>query len=315
MKKLTLILTIFSLSVILWSCGGDKSDKTTSEQTEKTDNATTKIFSNKYLSVELTGNWTISKYGASNDEKYSLFSFKEENTSNIYDAFNKDFEQIGDITETTVDGMPAVTRIQKFMQNEMKTSRVWLIYDGVNIISFNVAAPEKIFDDEIAKSIVSKVKILNKGQNVELPTKEKSEFVKPTEFPEQTLNDLKDVLIEDSFLSKTIIQNALKTFTALQDYDTLKVQDLNKEARMTIADSAANANEFSNINEVFNKVLKPSLTCATVLSMIEKDNSQNKINSIFLKDFLSQNKLSYADLKCTYENWDLIMELYSKTKK
>ena len=315
MKKLTLILTIFSLSVFLWSCGGDKSDKTNSEKTEKTENTKTKTFSNKYLSVELTGDWTISKSSAKNSAQYSLYSFKEENTSNIYDAFNKDLEQIGDITETTVDGMPAVTRIQKFMQNDMKTSRVWLIYDGVNIISFNVAAPEKIFDDKIAKSIVAKVKILNKGQNVKLPTKEKSEFVKPAEFPEQTLNNLKDVLVKDSFLSETIIQNALKTFTTLQDYDTLKVHDLNKEARMAIADSIARLNGFDNVNVMFTKVLQPSLTCATVLGMIEKGGSQDNTNLMFLKDFLSQNKLSYADLKCTYENWDLIMELYSKTKK
>lgn len=307
MKKTAIIITVFAfLSILVISCGSDKSNDSSQEQ-DKAENSSVKAFSDQYLSVDLGDDWTVSEYGAHN-RTYSIFSFKVDSKGNIYDDFNKDHEQVGEVSETTVDGMPAITRLQKFMQNSMKKGRVWLIYDGTNVISFNVAADENKFDDAMAQSIATKVKILNKGQNVKLPTSKKAEFSKPDTFPEETINKLGDALSDNNLLTEETINKAMAVLKTMG-------QTNKEELKGNAADSIASQYGFSGLNDMLDKTLKPAITCATILNMIKNSKGQKTDATEFLKDFVSQNQVSVADLKFTYAHWDLVMKLYAVSNK
>ncbi len=129
-----------------------------------------KTFETAYISVSLDNNWTVTGSGAHNNDGYSVFSYVVDSSGDIYKDFNQDHKQIGEITETTVDGMPAVTRIQEYKSNEIMRSRAYLIYDGKNIIAVTVAAPQEVYNDDTAKAIAEHISVLHKGENVTLPT-------------------------------------------------------------------------------------------------------------------------------------------------
>ncbi len=304
MKNVLIIITVFTfLSVFVVSCGQKKNDNS-SHKTNTIENSTSKKYSDKYLSVDLSNDWSVSEYGAHN-KTYSIFSFKVDSRGNIYDDFNKDHQQIGEISKTTVDGMPAITRLQKYMQNKMKKCRVWLIYDGKNVISFNVAADENVFNDAEANSIMAKVKILNKGKNVKLPTKQnKEEYSKPDSYPADVIAKLKDVLSEDSILTEESLNNAMNAIIKMQQIDKADSND-------SVINSIVTKYGFSSLDELLNKTLKPATTCAFIMNMIKNSADQQLDNISFIKDFILQNKVSAADLKFTYEHWDLVMKLYS----
>ncbi len=66
---------------------------------------------------------------------------------------------------------------------------------------------------------------------------------------------------------------------------------------------------------MFNKTLKPAATCAAFLNIV-KNGEDQKIDALpLLKGLVSQNPISAADIKFTYEHWDLVMKLYSQTSK
>jgi len=318
MKKTTLIFVGIALAILLLpSCGNsNKQSETNSSNTKDTKQVSEKkVFETENISVRLDNDWTITSSGAQNNDDYSVFSFIVNSSGNIYNDFNNDLEQIGEVTETTIDGMPAITRKQKFQQNETKLSRVWLIYNGENVLSFNVAAPENIFDDKVAKSIASKVKILHKGKNVQLPVDGKSKYMKPEIFPKNTINKFKDVLSSDNSLTIDLMNNAIKTLSALQSIDETKIANLSKDEKMAIADSIYSSHGFANIDEMLDKTLKPTIICATILTMIDKKKTDENVMVPFLKDFISQNEVSFEDLKFTYDNWDLVMKLDKLAEK
>ena len=307
MKKTAIFFMMFAFSsMLIISCGSDKSNDA-SQTTEETNNASAKAYSDQYLSVDLGDDWIVSEYGAHNNT-YSMFSFKVDSKGNIYDDFNKDHEQVGEVSETTVDGMPAITRLQKFMQNTMKKGRVWLIYDGTDVISFNIATDENNFDDAVAKSIAAKVKILNKGQNVKLPTSKKAEFSKPDTYPEATINKLSDALSDNNLLTEEIINKAIDALSSMQQMNKDEFND-------NVADSIAVQYGFGGLNDMLDKSLKPATTCAAILNTIKNSEEQNTDITEFLNGFISQNPVSAGDLKFTYEHWDLVMKLYTISSK
>jgi hypothetical protein len=313
-KVKVIIAALLFASLFFTACGGDKSGDSP-QKSKKSNDGTSKVFKTDNLSITLDGDWTVSEYGAHNSKGYSVFSFLAGNSGNIYDDFNQDHEQVGEITKTTVDGMPAVTRRQKFQQNEMKMSRVWLIYDGKNVINFSVSASENIYDDKIAQELVSNVEILHKGSDVKLPVNEGTSaegaaqekiYAKPASFPEEVIVSLKDVLSADAILSEKKMNDAIKVINVLQKMEDNGDNDNNRDE---IVNKVAKDNGFSDFEDLMNSTLQPSLLSATVLSMIEKDKSGAA--APILKAMLGQNKLSYADLKFTYDHWDLVMQLYN----
>jgi hypothetical protein len=313
MKKAALVVFAVILSAMfLISCGGDKSGDSV-RKSESSNDGSAKIYKTDELSIELGNDWTVSRDGAHNS-KYSIFAYLARNTGNIYDSFNQDHEQVGEISETTVDGMPAVTRLQKFRQNEVKMSRVWLIYDGKNIIALTVAASENIYDDNFARELISKTKILHKGNNVKLPvegervTDNTNKYKKPSSFPEEFVRSLNDVLVSDAVLTEENMNNAVKVVETIQKMSGSEEKDKNE-----IINNVAKEQGFSDFDDMMNKTLKPSILSATVLSMIEKNNSE-AVKTI-LKALLGENKLSYADLKFTYDHWDEVMNLYNMIQK
>lgn len=298
MKKLTLVLFIIS-SLVLFSCNKGNSSKEVSENIENTG---TENYSSEYLNVDLGKDWPEYE-----KDGYAVFSFEVDSSGNIYNDFNQDLEQIGDVTETTVDGMPAITRLQKFMQNELLLSRVWLIYDGKNMFSFNVSAPEKIFDDKVAKSIVSKVVILNKGKNVTLPVEEENKYKKPDIYPVAIMDTLQEVLSSDALLSVENVNNSIKALTAMQNIKD--ADNLSQENLKEMSDKIYTSCGFTDIEDLVNTTLKPATFSATIFTMIKNSEPDNSGIAAILKGILSQNNISSADLKFTYEHWDLIMKL------
>ena len=129
-----------------------------------------KVFETEYISVSLDNNWTITSSGAQNNNDYSVFSYVVNSSGDIYNDFNHDHKQIGEITETKIDGMPAITRIQEYMSNKKMRSRAYLINDGNTIIAVTIAAPQEVYNDDTAKSIAKNISVLHKGDNVTLPT-------------------------------------------------------------------------------------------------------------------------------------------------
>lgn len=129
MKKTVFIFAIALTSLFFVSCGGSDNE----EQTKETEKTGPNIYKGNYLSFELEEDWDTSPNSAHNTKTgHSIFSFGVYSSGDIHNDFLVDHEQIGEITETIVDGMPALTRLQKYKQKEMRIGRVWLIYNGTD---------------------------------------------------------------------------------------------------------------------------------------------------------------------------------------
>ena len=311
MKKLAMIVGL-SLIFALYSCGvGDSKKEEKNAGKAQSSSAKTVTFSTKYLSIELPSGWVVSQYGAHNAEGFSIFSFIAGSSGgDLRDGFNKDHEVISEDTETTVDGLPAVTRKQKYMQNEVKILRTWIIDDGKNLISFNVAAPEKVFNDDKANELVKKVIVTNHYDTNSGEEKTSNKMAKPAEFPQKTFNEISDIFSENAVLSDEKIANAVKALKALKGFEGT----VDDNRGMAIADSVAKANGVDNFEELTTKILPTAYTAVTVLKLMEETESYNndvKRNMAMdmIKGFVTQNNISAADLKYTYDNWDKVAEL------
>jgi hypothetical protein len=319
MKNLMMILGL-GIVLTFYSCGGGDNSKKKSEKEDVQKNSAAKMteFSNEYLSIELPGHWSISsEFGAHNDEGLSMFTFKAgDSGTDLPEVFNKDQEAIGEVSETVVDGLPAVTRKQKFMQNEMKISRTWLIDDGKNVISFNVAAPENSFDENKAQELIKKVKIKNHYTNDNGNKNTADKIARPAAFPQKTINEISDNFSQNTVLSDEGIENALKALNALNSFKG-QVDD-NRKAE--IADSILAANGIEDFNKLTAEVIPTAFASMTILKLMEKAESpsneaEGKMAKEMIKAFVSQNKISAADLKYTYDNWDKVKELTKYEEK
>ncbi len=309
MKKGHMIILAFSAVLIMYSCGGNKegAKKETAQQVTIKKSVT---FTNQYLSIELPGDWKVSQYGAHNNEGLSIFSFKAGNSGdNMKDAFNKDHEPIGEIEETTVDGLPALTRKQKFMQNEMKISRVWLIDDGRNIISFNVAAAENVFNDKKAQKLVEKVKVKNHYTDNNQKA-QKASMVKPNDFPQKTVIEIADIFSQNTVLNDESIEKSIKAFKILKKFNG----QVDESRKTAIADSILKANGIDDFEKITTQVIPVAFSSLSILKLMEKaESSDNEIEHNMavdmIKSFITQNNVSEADLKYTFNNWDKVLEL------
>ncbi len=310
MKKLALIVGL-SLIFGLYSCGGGDSKKEEKNAGKAQSSNKTVTFSTNYLSIELPAGWVVSQYGAHNAEGFSIFSFsKGRSGGDLRDGFNKDHEVISEDTETTVDGLPALTRKQKYMQNEVKILRTWIIDDGKNLISFNVAAPEKVFNDKTAEELVKKVVIKNHYKTKGDEGKKAAKVTKPAAFPQKTFNEVSDIFSENTVLSDETIANSVKALKALKAFEGA----MDDSRGAAIADSVVKANGIDNLEKLTTKILPTAYTTITVLKLMEKaESSDNDVERNMamdmIKSFVTQNNISAADLKYAYDNWDNVAEL------
>ena len=312
MKKLVFIFAIALTSLFFASCG--ESDNV--EQTKETEKTGPNIYQGEYLSFELGEDWNTSPNSAHNTKTgYSIFSFGVYSSGDIHNDFLADHEQIGEVTETVVDGMPALTRLQKYKQKEMRIGRVWLIYNGTDIISFNVDAPEKEFDDEVAQEIITKVKVINKGENVKFPEKEKKTYFRPEKFPEEILNNFSEYLATDVILTEENVKNAIVLMDTLKNLDTTGISALSEEQKDALADSINQAYGFDNTQNMVDLTYKPIMSSIVFLALFENHDDNNTVADELIIDMLKQNSVSKEDIRFTYDNWDLITELLNKSEE
>ena len=160
MRNVVLILSFLVMAFII-ACGNENSQKkqTAAEQkTVKTD--TNYVFETDFIKVKLGEGWANSADGAKSRVGCNVISYTVEKAENLRDLFDKDLEQVGAITDTTVDGQPAVTRVEKYAKKKPPMiGRIWFIDNDKNVIVFKAFAPPNVFDDNIAKEIVGYVKI------------------------------------------------------------------------------------------------------------------------------------------------------------
>jgi len=310
MKKIVFILAIAFASTALISCGGSNDED--NQQTEENETKQS-VYKDSYVSIELDNDWNVNDGGARNETTgYSIFSFGVYSSGDIHEDFLVDHEQIGEITETTVDGMPAVTRLQKYKTNEMRMGRVWLIYDGTDIVSFNVDAPENEFNDDVAQEIIAKVTVLNKGENVKLPKKEGKTYFKPEEFPEDIINNFSEYLSTDVILTEENVKNAIVLMDTLINFDTTGVNALSDEQKNALADSINQEYGFDNMQNMIDITYKPVMASIMFLALFENHDDNNPIADELIIDMLKQNSVSKEDIKFTYDNWEIISELLNK---
>lgn len=314
MKKITFIFAIFFATTLFFSCGnGDKEDDKQKTETNKNEENT---YTDSYVSIELDSDWDISQGNAINKKtNYSVFSFGVYSSGNIYEDFLVDHEQVGEITETTVDGMPAITRLQKYKAKEKKLGRVWLINNGTDIISFNIDAPENSFDDKVAQEIIKNVKVLNKGKDVKLHVaKAEKTYYKPDVFPEEILNQYTDSYSKEVLLTVEKLQNAINLMDKLNNLDTSIVNKFSDEENTAYNDSLFNSYSFNNMEDLINNTYQPAFRATIVFSLFEGKDT-DMVEDALIKDMISQNPVSYEDIKFTYDNWDLVVQLYRHFEK
>jgi len=313
MKKIVFILVIAFAATTLISCGSSNDED--NQQTEENETKQS-VYKDSYVSVELDKDWNVNDGGAYNETTgYSVFSFGVYSSGDIHDDFIEDHEQIGEITETTVDGMPALTRLQKYKSNEMRMGRVWLIYDGTDIISFNVDAPENEFNDDVAQEIIAKVTVLNKGENVTFPEKVKKTYFRPEEFPEELLNKFSEYLATDVLLTEENVKNAIVLIDTLKNIDTTGVYALSDEQKIALTDSIYQTYGFDNTQNMLDIVYKPVMASVVFLALFENQDDNNPVADELIIDMLKQNSVSKEDIRFTYDNWELTSELLNRLEE
>ena len=310
MKKLTFI---FGMAVILMisACGGSSNND--AKQDNNSENQVVYNSDDGILQCTLPSDWKANGEGPNGMKMYG--SIYKWSSGDIYKDIKHDygFAPIDEVHQIEVDGLPALTIKEKFQQNEEKIKRTWLVYNGSDIIEIVVQAPTANWDDDIANSIISAVKINKRAENVELPKEvakeKKSKLVKPESFPEEYFNSIEDVFSSEQLLSDSGIDNTIALLKEVQSMETANMEGLDEVKKTAMLDSLATNYGFKSFDAAVNDNLVPALLNASILTMTTGKESTKVGDYDFIKDFINQNRVSLADLKYTYDNWDKVKEL------
>jgi hypothetical protein len=157
---------------------------------------------------------------------------------------------------------------------------------------------------KMLKNMLSKKEVEKQAKTT---SNSNSKYVKPADFPEKLFADLSDVLSDKSFLNDRTLNNTIEILSELQNINNMK--GLSEEAKKIKSDRIIKSFEYYSIDDLMNKSVKPAVLSASILTMANDIDPDEKIGGPFFKDFLSQNPVSLHDLKFTYENWDKVVKL------
>ncbi|RLD70756.1 MAG: hypothetical protein DRJ10_20055 [Bacteroidetes bacterium] len=313
MKNLALLfMVVFFLG--LFSCGSGSEDKAKNEEEQSTDNT-----AGEYSDADgvVTGNlpdgW---KNDGTGPDSFKLYSYIMDNTGDIHkDIVTDDWVDLLDkVKEVNVDGLPALTKKEKFQQNKEMISRTWLVYNGTDIICVVVQSEKEKWDNHVASDIIARIKINKRKGNVSLPEPvEKAKFIRPELFPETIAESFNEHYANNSaILSIENIDKSAKIFLALKE---LGKENLNysDDASKLVIDSVVNTNGLED-SQVFLETIKVSFVSFDLikafmeLKKIEKDSESYKMSYDIIKSMIIQTEVNKEDILFVYNNWDTCKE-------
>lgn len=307
MKKSILFTLIFSM--LLWSCGSSEESETDSENTTNEEQTGEFTASGGLVKANLPEGWTKDGKG---ENGFKIYSYLLDEGTDIHKAIKHDygFPDIDEVKEVTVDGLPALTLKEKMMQNEAMICRAWLVYTGSKIVNITVQSPEAAWDDAVAEKVISTVKITERESSVELPKPaENPIFIKPDEFPEEVLAMFESDFSETPTLTAEVIENSLKTNTAIKE--TVKNNsDLSNDNKTLLIDSLAKAQGFESV-EAYIKVPAVAESCFKIINAyndlkdMDKGGQEYKMSHSIVSSVISQVGVAKDDVRFVYDNWEL----------
>ena len=173
---------------------------------------------------------------------------------------------------------------------------------------------EKLSDGKVKAKEMKKL-IDEKNKTKEDQVANNAKYTKTSVFPEKFFTSIKENLSSNELLNKQDLKNSISFLTKIQNIDTTGMTNLSETEKNAKIDSIAKTFGFANLDEVVNKCVKPALLSASILTMVGKIDPDKIANSEFIKDFISQNPVSYNDLKFTYDNWNMIIKLEAERAK
>ncbi|RLD23294.1 MAG: hypothetical protein DRI71_05645 [Bacteroidetes bacterium] len=315
MKNLTFIISLAALTLLL-ACGGSSTSTEEKATTVSDQESTANIYSNDGLSIELNSDWE----GKKGPQNHSLWGYAMESSGDIYADLNDPYsEDLDELEEVKVDGLPALTVKRKFMANESKIARKWFIYNGIDVYEFSVEAPEADFDDNLAKGLINDVKIANRTKNVALPTVKKGKFEKPTSFPSEKVQELADLFAKEAVISEELLNNTsklLSTINALSESNP-NIQIEGENVKIEVLDSLAQNSGLEDWHQAEKVISATYLSLAVVATLkeLQDANEENALALDIAKSLISQGGMSIEDLNYTYENWDKVVDFVNLLEK
>ncbi len=309
MKNLALLFIIVSF-LGLFSCGDGSEDKSKNEEEQSTNNNIADEYSaaDGLITANLPEEW---KNDGTGPDSFKLYSYIMDNTGDIHkDIIDNYAELLDEVKEVNVDGLPALTKKEKFQQNQEMISRTWLVYNGIDIICIVVQSYTENWDDNVADNILSQIKINKRKGNVSLPESiEKAKFIRPESFPETIAESFNEHYVNNpTILSIENIDKSAKIFLALKG---LGKENLNysDDVSKLVIDSVVNANGLEN-SQVFLETIKVSfvsfdlINAFTELKKIDKDSESYKTSYDIIKSMIIQTEVNKEDILFVYNNWD-----------
>ena len=206
MKNLIYLLIA---SMVVISCNCSESDKN-KNNTHKESSGN--LYEDDNLIVQNLENWS----GKKGPNDIGFYTWDIQSSGDIYKDLEDQYSEIDEVHEKTeVDGLPALTQLKQYQQNETIKERVWLIWNGKSVIQFSVAAPLNKNDDKEAWKVRVKVKIKPREDDVSLPDPKRLLADKPDYFPHKATELFANHWGSQIILSDSAIQNALQFNTYL----------------------------------------------------------------------------------------------------
>ncbi len=299
------------LSFGLFSCGSGSEDKAKNEEEQSTDHTE---YSSKsgIVTANLPDGW---KNDGTGPDSFTLYSYIMDNTGDIHKDIIDDYaELLDEVKEVKVDGLPALTKKEKFQQNQEMISRTWLVYNGTDIICVVVQSEKEKWDDKVASDILKRIKINKRGANVSLPEPvEEKRFIRPESFPEELAESFKEHYANNSkTLSIENLEKSTNIYLALKEIGKENLDNID-EASKLVVDSLAKVNGFED-SKVFMNTIKISFTAFSIinafteLKKIESGSESYKMSYDMIKSIIIQTEICKEDMQFVYNNWDICKE-------
>lgn len=309
MRNLVLLLMVI-LSISLFSCDGGSKEKTKQVESQSINNTAFSGYSAEdgLITIKLPDGW---KNDGNGPNGFKVYAYIMDNTGDIHkDIIDEYAELLDEVKEIKVDGLPTLTKKEKFQQNQEMISRTWLIYNGKDIICVVVRTEMAQWNDSVADNILSGIKINKREENVELPKPfEGKKFIRPESFPEQIVESFNESYATSAVLSVKNMEKCSTVFQALKGLEKENVE-YSDAASVLLLDSVATANGLENY-EQFIKTVKVSsvafglFAAFTEMEKLEKGSESYKMSSTILQSMITQTGTSKEDLKFVYNNWDM----------
>lgn len=313
MKNLAYLLIA---SLVMVACGSSES-KQDKGNTQKSSSGN--LYEDDNLIVENLDNWN----GKQGPNGFGFYTWAIESSGDIYKDIEDQYSENKEpVKEVEVDGLPALTKLKEYQQNETIKERVWLIWNGKSVIQFSVKAPINNFDDNEAMKLIKQVKIKHREAEVSLPEPKKQYAEKPDHFPEETVNQFADYWSTESVLSDSALQNVLAMNTYLNQVATGAVESNYdwENNKQTLLDSLAleyhlkDWAHFEHIVKACGGAVEPLIKLLVDLETIDKNSENYALTKDAVIQITNQTHVSVPDLHYVYNNWDKANEFLRALK-